>query len=125
LNDESLLEQCINIQSETIITPTNDYYFNLKNSWFGGKNINKTLQFPVDILFEEEKSKKQYPLFDIIRLIKFSRSSITKQCIRCGNYTESNTQHNVQSSKVNCIFMQDACGEKCVCGGLWVLSSIQ
>ena len=105
----------------------NDSYFNLKHSWLGGKisNQNKTLQFPVDCLFDEEKSKKQYPIFDIIRLIKFSRSSITKQCIRCGNYTESNTQQNVQSSKVNCIFMQDACGEKCICGGLWVLSSIQ
>jgi hypothetical protein len=129
-SDEDLLEDCTKIQAETMhdTSTSNGFYFNLKYSWLGGKishNMSKTVQIPVDFLFEEERSKRQHPLFDIVRLIKFSRSSITKQCIRCGNLTESNTQQNVQSSKVNCVYMQDACGDKCICGGLWVLSSIQ
>jgi len=104
-----------------------ELFFNSKQSWLGNtaNNWNKVLQFPVDHLFDEEKEKQQYPLFDIIRLIKFSRSTLTKQCIKCGNFTESNTQTNIQNSKINSLTMQDYCGEKCICGGAWVLSPIQ
>ena len=141
--------------------------FNLKTTWFGLSSSSwlKTFHFPVDHLFEAEKSHGQYPLFDIIRLVDFSRSSMTKQCFRCGNYTESyatnsnqpSTLSNISSSiasanspsnpasnnpnaasnpvstsssnvlanlKSNNINMQDLCGDKCICGGFWVLSSL-
>jgi hypothetical protein len=139
-------------------------FFNLKNTWFGLSSSSwlKTFHFPVDHLFEAEKIREHYPycLFDIVRLIDFCRSNLTKQCFRCGNYTESNTSNtisnnvnnnnnsnnnnisnsnspnnnpninnpsnnNTSSSKTNSgNNMQDFCGDKCVCGGFWVLSSL-
>lgn len=127
LHDESIIDQCLNIQAETIIRPMDELFFNLKYSWLGNAHSlwTKTLQFRVDHLFESEKCKPIYPLFDVIRLIQFSRSFSTKQCIRCGNYTEASKNTQVQNSKLNCIYMQDSCSEKCMCGGYWVLSTLQ
>lgn len=127
MNDESVMDQCLNIQAETIIRPMDELFYNLKYSWLGSSSSLwvKTLQFPVDHLFESEKNKPIYPLFDILRLIQFSRSVATKQCIRCGNYTESNKNAEIANSKLNCIYIQDNCADKCICGGFWVLSSLQ
>ena len=128
LNDEEIVSQCLNMQAETIIKPIDELFFNLKHPWMSTHTLawNRTLQFQVDHLFDSEKSvRKQYPLFDIIRLIQFSRSAATKQCIRCGNFTEANKQDNEASSKLNCILIQDASASHCVCGGLWVLSPLQ
>lgn len=131
--DESLMEQCILIQTDTIATNLDKKYFNLRHSWFGLSTSSwlKTFQFPVDYLFDEERLCALYPLFDIVKLIQFSRSSLTKQCIRCGNYTES--EQNLASTSASfshkafqmCISMQDLCGNKCLCGGPWVFSPIQ
>lgn len=149
-----------------IIKKKFDYkFFNLKDTWFGmsASSWLKTFHFPVDHLFEAEKAPKQYPLFDIIRLVEFSRSSMTKQCFRCGNYTESfttnlnptnsisngpnsianaNSPSNPASNNPNNnpasnnpsnanlktnnkdVCMQDLCGDRCICGGFWVLSSL-
>jgi hypothetical protein len=140
-----------------IIKKKFDYkFFNLKTTWFGLSSSSwlKTFHFPVDHLFEAEKAPKQYPLFDIIRLVDFSRSSMTKQCFRCGNFTESCTINSNQSNTIsnlsnsiasanspsnsvstssnnanatlrsNNVSMQDLSGDKCICGGFWVLSSL-
>lgn len=99
--------------------------FKLKHSWLG-KSLymwSNTLTFPIDHLFENEKKRKIYPLFDIVRLIQFSRSPLTKQCIRCGNYTEANLNQSHTNTKKNCIFIQDSNGEKCICGGFWVYNN--
>lgn len=135
-----------------------DKFFNLKYTWFGSSTSSwlKTFHFPVDFLFDIEKTRDQYPLFDIIRLVEFSRSNLTKQCFRCGNYTESNNHIssssnsvannnvtnsnspntnatgnintggsiNANNSKTNGAHIQDLSGDKCICGGFWVLSSL-
>ena len=129
VNEDTLIEQCLSINNEIITSQLNDNLVNLKNCWLGSNLWNKPLQFRVNHLFDEELNKKQYPLFDIIRLIQFSISSNTKQCIRCGNYTESNTNNNINNtnnnnSKINCLLMQDSCGERCICGGMWVSSDL-
>ena len=126
-SDDGLIEQCTTLQSETVSQSMKELFFNSKQSWLGNSldSWNKVLQFPVDHLFDEEKERQQYPLFDIIRLIKFSRSALTKQCVKCGNFTESNTQTSIQNSKTNGLTMQDFCGDRCICGGAWVLSPIQ
>ncbi len=124
--DESVLDLCSAIQFETVIRPVDELFFNLKHTWLGNPTSTwqECVKLPVDHLFQEEKSKKLYPLFDVIRMIQFSRSSVTKQCIRCGNYTESNSSSSIANSRSNCIYIQDSCAEKCICGGSWVLSSI-
>lgn len=122
------MDQCLNVQAETVIRPMDELFVCLKNSWFGQTNNNwsKTFQFRVDCIFEEEKCKKMYPLFDIVRLIQFSRSSSTKQCIRCGNYTESNIQTStLPNSKINSIYLLDNSAENCICGGSWVFLPMQ
>ena len=136
-NDDSLVDHCLSIQVETIIHSMDDLLVNLKQPWIGNSNFNwsKTLQIPVDHLFEEEKSKKLFPLYDMIRLLQFSRSSATKQCIRCGCFTDSQTpapnspppsaSSPSQYGKNNCIYIQDVCADKCICGGYCVLSSLQ
>lgn len=139
VNDESLVEQCVCIQADTIINELDKKFFNLMHSWFGltKSSWQKTFQFSVDHLFSEEKSPVMYPLFDVARLIQFSRSNLTKQCIRCGNYTEGNSASNtasnaataqtntLQTSKMqSCIHMQELSADRCVCGGFWVFSPI-
>lgn len=127
------MEQCTSVQSDTIHPHLDKKLFNLRHSWFGESSHCwlKTYQLPVDYLFDEERPRIQYPLFDIVRLIQFSRSSLTKQCIRCGNFTEANsltshTQPQTNSLKSqSCMLMQDLCGNKCICGGSWVFSPIQ
>ncbi|RNA44954.1 mediator of RNA polymerase II transcription subunit 16 isoform X1 [Brachionus plicatilis] len=125
LNDESVIDSCLTIQAETIIRPMDELLFKLKFSWLGSSSDlwTNTIKFPVDHLFDNEKHRQIYPLFDIIRLIQFSRSPITKQCIRCGNYTEANSNQTQPNTKKNCIFLQDSSGEKCFCGGYFVLSN--
>ena len=130
MNDENIMDSCLNIQTETIIHPMDELLFKLKYSWLGSSSIlwSNTLQFPVDHLFDSEKNKPVYPLFDIVRLIQFSRSPVTKQCIRCGNYTESMTNSNstqLNISKTNCIYLQDSISDKCLCGGYWVYSPLK
>lgn len=125
LNDESVIDSCLTIQAETIIRPMDELLFKLKYSWLGNSQYlwSNILKFPIDQLFENEKKRQIYPLFDIVRLIQFSRSPSTKQCIRCGNYTETNMNQTQSNTKKNCIFIQDSNGEKCFCGGYWVLSN--
>ncbi|CAF0729025.1 unnamed protein product [Brachionus calyciflorus] len=130
MNDESIMDACLNIQAETIIRPMDGLLFNLKYSWLGNSSTlwSNTLQFPIDHLFDTEKNKPIYPLFDIVRLIQFSRSPLTKQCIRCGNYTESSTSsssNQTNGTKTNCIYLQDSASDKCLCGGYWVLSPLK
>lgn len=123
------MDQCLNIQAETIIRPMEEQFFYMKYTCLGNPSSLwlKTLQLKVDEIFETDKSKTLYPLFDINRIIQFSRSASTKQCIRCGNFTESNKSNhqNVNNPKTNCIYMLDSCSEKCICGGYWVLSTLQ
>lgn len=121
------MDLCLNLEAETIIRPVDEFFYNFVNYvWFNSQS-SKPLQMSVDELFESEKQQRQiYPIFDIIRLIQFSRSSITKQCIRCGNFTEA--QMNIKGAqpiKNNCIYMQDSTSDKCVCGGCWVISPLQ
>lgn len=131
--DDSLTEQCISVQNDTISASLYKKFVNLRHSWFGLSTSSwlKTFQFPVDYLFDEERNGMLYPLFDIVRLIQFSRSVSTKQCIRCGNYTESGAPNNSnpaagQVTKIQTsILIQDLCGDKCICGGAWVQSPIQ
>lgn len=128
--DDSLTEQCSNVQNDTVSVNLYKKFVNLRHSWFGLSTSSwlKTFQFSVDYLFDEERNSMLYPLFDIVRLIQFSRSANTKQCIRCGNYTESgsNSPAASQVSKVQTsIWIQDLCGDKCLCGGAWVQSPIQ
>ena len=129
--DDSLAEQCIAIQNDVVSVNLYKRFVNLRHSWFGLSTSSwlKTFQFPVDYLFDEERNGTLCPLFDIVRLINFSRSAMTKQCIRCGNYTESGSQPSGVSgsaAKVPAsILMQDLCGDKCICGGSWVQSPIQ
>ena len=89
------MDQCLNIEAETVIRPMDELFFPLKHTWLGNMSSlwHKPAQFPVDILFEPEWQLNRHvsPLFDIIRLIQFSRSPLTKQCIRCANYTEAST----------------------------------
>ena len=128
------MDLCLNIEAETVIRPVDELFINIKNSWFGQFNsqVSKPFTCSADDLFDHEKinNKRIYPIFDIMRMIQFSRSSTTKQCIRCGNLTEAQTFYNyatksLQANKVNCIYIQDSTSEKCLCGGYWVLASLQ
>lgn len=117
----------MSILNDTIFTPLDEKLVNLRHTWFGksSSSWSKTFEFQIDYLFEEEKHKRQYPLFDILRLIQFSRSNLTRQCIRCGNFSELSSQLNSQNSKSNSLFIQMAPGDRCICNGLWAQSSLQ
>jgi hypothetical protein len=137
LNDEEIAAQCSIIQAETVIRPLDEIFFTLKQPWTGPHSTiwSQVFRSQVDRLFDEEKSGRQpYPLFDIQRLIQFSRSAATKQCTRCGNFTESsraelvspaNAGEVLNTARQNCIYVQDSCSERCLCGGYWVLSPLQ
>ena len=129
LKDPVLFEQCTVIQAETINPRMDMKLFNLRHSWFGQTVHSwlKTYQLPVDYLFDAERPCQQKSLFDIVRLIEFSRSPLTKQCVHCGNFTESSSGGVQVGSRVanTCVQMQDLGGDRCVCGGCWVYSPIQ
>jgi hypothetical protein len=132
MNDDELFNQCLSLQTETIIRPIDELFTNLKHPWIGMHQETwvKHARFDVDLLFENERTnnRRQYPIFDLMRLIQFSRSTATKQCIRCGNFTEALKQTEKASStslQHNCIYIQDSCADKCLCGGYWVLSPLQ
>lgn len=137
------MDLCLNIEAEAVMRPVDELFYHLKYSWFG-RPVNsyvsmKPFAFSVDELFDQERHHKPiYPLFDIMRLIQFSRSGSTKQCIRCGNYTEAQViqthgnrnqqqhQHHLNAAtKMNSIYIQDSSSDKCLCGGYWILSSLQ
>ncbi len=127
--DELLQDQCLNIQSETLIKPMDELLNQLKLPWLGINLAAKTcLKLNVEQQFNEEKlNRKDYPLFDIIRFIYFSRSQFTKQCIRCANYSEmivNNSSAADDCVKNNCIYILDSSSDKCICGGLWILAPI-
>jgi len=124
-----LFEQCTVIQADTINPHMENKFFNLRHSWFG-QGVHswlKTYQLPVDYLFDVERPCQQKSLFDIVRLIEFSRSPLTKQCIHCGNYTESNSSGVQAGSRAasTSFQIQDLAGDRCICGGSWVYSPIQ
>ena len=134
------MDQCINLEAETIIRPVDELFSQIKYPWLGvNLSMKPCLQLTIDQYFNDEKSKREYPLFDVIRFIYFSRSQTTKQCIRCGSYSETITASNNTSSttttaagssnnenniKNNSIYILDSSADKCICGGLWVLSSL-
>ncbi len=121
-----LVEQCAQIQADTINPHVDRKLFNLRHSWFG-PGVHawlKTYQLPVDYLFDVERPCQQQSLFDIVRLIEFSRSPLTKQCVHCGNYTESSSAGGGRVAG-SCVPIQDLAGDRCVCGGAWVYSPIQ
>ena len=137
--DDLLQDQCVNMQSETLSKSMDELLNQIKQPWLGINLATKPcLKLSIDQQFNEEKfNRKDYPLFDIIRFIYFSRSQFTKQCIRCGNYSEmintttttaaaaaTSDDNNISSHKNNCIYILDSSSDKCVCGGLWILAPI-
>jgi hypothetical protein len=121
--DDILLDQCSLIKAESIVRPIHEYLFNIRQPWIQQNIKNDYLKLNADDLFQDEKQTKNYPLFDVIKLITFSRSQFTKQCIKCGNYSESLNGINNDLSKQNCTFIQETASNGCICGGLWVYSS--
>lgn len=138
------MDQCLNIEAEAVIRPIDELFCNLKHPWYSkqeqqhvyGGGVAKPVSFSIDEFFDQELAAQKtiYPIFDIVRMIQFSRSSNTKQCIRCGNFTEAQVigsygnkiSGSIQATnKTNCIFVQDASSERCLCGGYWVLSALQ
>ncbi len=135
IGDDLLQDQCVNIQSETLAKSMDELLNQIKQPWLGINLATKScLKLSIEQQFNEEKfNRKDYPLFDIIRFIYFSRSQFTRQCIRCGNYSEMINNNptsavaddnNISSDKNNCIYIFDSSADKCVCGGLWVLAPI-
>ena len=131
--DDLLQDQCVNIQSETLSRPMDELLNQIKQPWLGNNLAAKPcLKLNVEQKFSEEKYvKKDYPLFDIIRFIYFTRSQLTRQCIRCANYSEmilsssaSGATTDENGVKNNCIYILESSSDKCVCGGLWILASL-
>jgi hypothetical protein len=125
--DDALVDQCLSVQAETIARPIDELLLQLKCPWIHVPATHvkhKCLNLSVDQLFAEEKlNRKNYPLFDLTRLVYFSRSEATRQCIRCGNYTESGSSTS-KDDQTNSIKTFDLGSDKCVCNGLWVLGCL-
>ena len=131
--DDLLHDQCSSIKAETLIKPMDELLCQIKQPWLGINLTTKScMKLSIEYQFNEEKlNKKEYPLFDIIRFIYFSRNHSTKQCYRCANYSEMNDNLSTsmtgeESTNVtnNCIYILDSSSDKCICGGLWMLPNL-
>ncbi len=122
--DDALIDQCLSVQAETISRPIDELLLQIKYPWIHfTTHRSKCINLSVDQLLSEEKiNRKNYPLFDVMRLVYFSRSEFTRQCIRCGNFTESGALLESKNDQSNCIKIFDLSSDKCVCNGLWVLT---